>query len=181
MPHVLLQSSLFDTIKFSIWRVLSLICVDTFGLRMMYPGTVIQNLISKKKEKLIFIKFLFRNLKFFFNFKAHALQDGRAKLIEQKKAQRAYIQTSDSSRNKIDTLFVDQRNTIRYNPNKNINTLGSDSNSAFSENNGKYLVICCDGNASFYEIGCFQIPIENGYSALGWNYPGFGQSTVRLI
>lgn len=143
-PHRLIHQSIVETIKYSIWRVLSMICVDTFGLRMMYPGVIIQNLIG------------------------NALLEGRGKLIEQKRARRAYIQTSDSYKNKIDTLFVDQRNRT-YQPNPHIfNNSGS---------NGNYLVICCDGNASFYEVGCFQIPIENGYSALGWNYPGFGQST----
>ncbi|CAF0819931.1 unnamed protein product [Brachionus calyciflorus] len=143
-PHQLIHQNPLDTIKYSIWRVLGMLCVDTFGLRMMYPGTVIQNLIGS------------------------ALIDGRAKLIEQKKAQRALIQTADSYRNKIDTLFVDNRNKSNYSNPFHINGV---------ESNGKYLVICCDGNASFYEVGCFQIPIENGFSALGWNYPGFGQST----
>lgn len=127
-----------------------MICVDTFGLRMMYPGVIIQNLIG------------------------NALLDGRAKLIEQKNAKRAIIQTADSYRNKIDTLFVDRRNQENF---SNIHTLQNNN----LNSNGKYLVICCDGNASFYEVGCFQIPIENGYSALGWNYPGFGQSTVSTI
>lgn len=107
----------------------------------------------------------------------------RKNFIEQKKAQRAVIQTSDKYKNKIDTLFVDQRNTIRYNALKNnFATLDSTLNNN-NESNGNKLVICCDGNASFYEVGIFQIPIENGYSTLGWNYPGFAQSTVtkRLI
>lgn len=124
-----------------------MICVDTFGLKMMYPGVIIQNLIG------------------------NALLDGRAKLIEQKKAKRAIIQTADSYRNKIDTLFVDRRDQ------ENTGSIHSLQDNIFNSN-GKYLVICCDGNASFYEVGCFQIPIENGYSALGWNYPGFCQSTV---
>lgn len=108
----------------------------------------------------------------------------RKNFIEQKKAQRAVIQTSDKYKNKIDTLFVDQRNTIRYNALKNnFATLDSTLNNNNNESNGNKLVICCDGNASFYEVGIFQIPIENGYSTLGWNYPGFAQSTVtkRLI
>jgi pimeloyl-ACP methyl ester carboxylesterase len=43
--------------------------------------------------------------------------------------------------------------------------------------NSKTLVICCEGNAGFYEIGMISTPIELGYSILGWNHPGFGGST----
>uniref|UniRef100_UPI000B4CD4CE phosphatidylserine lipase ABHD16A n=1 Tax=Lonchura striata TaxID=40157 RepID=UPI000B4CD4CE len=39
-------------------------------------------------------------------------------------------------------------------------------------------VICCEGNAGFYEVGCLSTPLEAGYSVLGWNHPGFGGSTV---
>ncbi|KAG2468868.1 ABHGA protein, partial [Polypterus senegalus] len=38
-------------------------------------------------------------------------------------------------------------------------------------------VICCEGNAGFYEIGCMNTPLEAGYSVLGWNHPGFAGST----
>ena len=38
---------------------------------------------------------------------------------------------------------------------------------------GKTLVICCEGNAGFYEIGIMATPITCGYSTLGWNHPGF--------
>ena len=103
------------------------------------------------------------------------------------RAQRVLIQTADSYRNKIDTVLVDNRNTVRYNAaaasSNRIFSLSNDPGNNGSQNdgqNGKYLVICCDGNASFYENGIFQLPVENGYSALGWNYPGFGQSTVKL-
>lgn len=46
--------------------------------------------------------------------------------------------------------------------------------------NGNTLVVCCEGNAGFYEIGIMGTPIEAGYSVLGWNHPGFGGSTVNL-
>ena len=123
----------------------------------MYPGVILQNLIGP------------------------ALVDGRAKLIENKKAKRAIIQTNDAYRNKIDTLFVDQRNKVRTTSQRfasldQLNERGSYNDSA---SNGNYLVVCCDGNASFYEVGIFSTPIEKGYSTLGWNYPGFGESTVR--
>ncbi|XP_060045449.1 phosphatidylserine lipase ABHD16A isoform X2 [Erinaceus europaeus] len=38
-------------------------------------------------------------------------------------------------------------------------------------------VICCEGNAGFYEVGCVSTPLEAGYSVLGWNHPGFAGST----
>lgn len=44
---------------------------------------------------------------------------------------------------------------------------------------GKYLVVCCEGNAGFYEVGMISTPMDAGYSVLGWNHPGFGGSTVR--
>ena len=39
-------------------------------------------------------------------------------------------------------------------------------------------VVCFEGNAGFYEMGCSGTPIECGYSVLGWNHPGFAGSTV---
>jgi hypothetical protein len=57
-------------------------------------------------------------------------------------------------------MFIDRRNTTQ---------------------NGNTLVVCCEGNAGFYEIGITGTPIESGYSVLGWNHPGFGGSTVRLL
>ena len=90
------------------------------------------------------------------NFFKPALVQGRAKLIETKGAKRAVIHTF-SGHNAIDTVFIDKRNT--------------------SSQDGQYLIICCDGNAAFYEQGIFGLCAEKGYSALGWNYPGFGAST----
>jgi len=43
---------------------------------------------------------------------------------------------------------------------------------------GKILVICCEGNAGFYEVGMLGTPLSEGYSVLGWNHPGFGGSSV---
>jgi hypothetical protein len=47
--------------------------------------------------------------------------------------------------------------------------------------NGDWLVICCEGNAGFYELGMIGTPLEAGYSVLGWNHPGFGGSSVCLM
>ena len=43
---------------------------------------------------------------------------------------------------------------------------------------GSNLVICCEGNAGFYEMGIMATPLTAGYSVLGWNMPGFAFSTV---
>ncbi|UYV62829.1 ABHD16A [Cordylochernes scorpioides] len=41
-------------------------------------------------------------------------------------------------------------------------------------------VICCEGNAGFYEYGIMVTPLAAGYSVLGWNHPGFAGSTTVL-
>ncbi|GAU96726.1 hypothetical protein RvY_08127 [Ramazzottius varieornatus] len=86
-----------------------------------------------------------------------ALRDGRAKFIESRNlnTKRAKIRTFDGSF--IDTLFVDNRHTL--------------------DQKGRTLVICCEGNAGFYEIGIMATPMQLQYSVLGWNHPGFGCST----
>jgi len=81
------------------------------------------------------------------------LMDGRMKLIEEHAGQRFKLVTRD--KNEIDTMFVEQRD----------------------KDNGKTLVICCEGNAGFYEIGSMATPLQAGYSVLGWNHPGFYGST----
>jgi len=83
------------------------------------------------------------------------LLEGRTKLVMENGGDRAKVVTGDG--NEIDTMFVDMRN----------------SKSA----EGSKLVICCEGNAGFYEIGIMATPISLGYSTLGWNHPGFYGST----
>lgn len=80
---------------------------------------------------------------------------GRTKLVGENKALRYKLSTKD--RNEIDCMFVDNRGLTPT---------------------GNTLVVCCEGNAGFYEIGIMGTPIEAGYSVLGWNHPGFGGSTV---
>ncbi|TGZ59817.1 hypothetical protein CRM22_008859 [Opisthorchis felineus] len=43
--------------------------------------------------------------------------------------------------------------------------------------NGNYLIVCCEGNGGYPEIGIPLVPLELGYSVLAWNHPGFGSST----
>lgn len=80
---------------------------------------------------------------------------GRSRLVDLFNGERFKIQTADN--NEVDTMFIDRRN---------------------KSPNGNTLVICCEGNAGFYEIGITITPLEAGYSVLGWNHPGFGGSTV---
>jgi len=52
-----------------------------------------------------------------------------------------------------------------------------DRRSRFEFPNGDILVICCEGNGGFYEVGMTPTPMEAGYSVMGWNHPGFAGST----
>uniref|UniRef100_A0A670I4S2 Abhydrolase domain containing 16B n=1 Tax=Podarcis muralis TaxID=64176 RepID=A0A670I4S2_PODMU len=87
------------------------------------------------------------------------LVNARTCLIEDFHGKRAKLIARDG--NEIDTMFVDRRK--RKSP----------------EKRGMQLVICCEGNGSFYEVGCFFTPLKAGYSVLGWNHPGFGRSTGK--
>ncbi|KAM5217927.1 LOW QUALITY PROTEIN: ABHD16B [Hipposideros larvatus] len=85
------------------------------------------------------------------------LQQGQERLVERYRGRRAKLVACDG--NEIDTMFMDRR----QHPG--------------SSGRGLHLVICCEGNAGFYEMGCLSAPLEAGYSVLGWNHPGFGGST----
>ncbi|EFX64945.1 hypothetical protein DAPPUDRAFT_65805 [Daphnia pulex] len=88
------------------------------------------------------------------------LIDGRSRLIEDLQGERHKLVTRDG--NAIDCISVDRRG--RYVP---------------QHSNGDFLVICCEGNAGFYEVGMIGTPLEAGYSVLGWNHPGFGGSSGK--
>ncbi|XP_076286304.1 phosphatidylserine lipase ABHD16A isoform X2 [Lasioglossum baleicum] len=80
------------------------------------------------------------------------LLKGRIDLIKQG-GERYKLLSADN--NQIDTMLVDRRNKT---------------------NEGHILVITCEGNCSFYETGIVSTPLKKGYSVLGWNHPGFGNS-----
>jgi len=92
---------------------------------------------------------------------SEALSEGRAKLVNQRGGERFKLKTCDG--NEIDTMFFEKRNRQEHDP--------------LYSPNGSVLVITCEGNAGFYEVGMATTPIEAGYSVLGWNHPGFGGST----
>uniref|UniRef100_A0A8D0QII0 Phosphatidylserine lipase ABHD16A n=1 Tax=Sus scrofa TaxID=9823 RepID=A0A8D0QII0_PIG len=72
------------------------------------------------------------------------LLQGQARLVEECNGRRAKLLACDG--NEIDTMFVDRRGT--------------------AEPQGQKLVICCEGNAGFYEVGCVSTPLE-GQRPLG--------------
>ncbi|CAL4067207.1 unnamed protein product, partial [Meganyctiphanes norvegica] len=84
------------------------------------------------------------------------LQSGREKLVKEHSGLRNKITARDG--NFIDTMFVDRR--------------GSQTHP-----HGSTLVMCCEGNAGFYEMGIMVTPLDAGYSVLGWNHPGFSGSS----
>ena len=86
------------------------------------------------------------------------LTDSRCKQVVSKKGIRGKVKSADG--NGIDTMFIDRRKS------KN-------------SNKGDTLVVCCEGNCGFYEIGLPAIPTSLGYSVLGWNHPGFGGSSGK--
>ena len=116
-------------------RMVQYLCVNIFGRRLMFPGSlqILRHMMNR------------------------GLLDGRTNLIVSYRAKRYLLKTADG--NHIDTVFVDRRST----------------------DTGQTLVITCEGNAGFYEVGCMLTPIENGYSVLGWNRPGFGESSVSEL
>ncbi|XP_072489359.1 ABHD16B [Notamacropus eugenii] len=85
------------------------------------------------------------------------LLEGQALLLDKYKGQRAKLKACDG--NEIDTMFLDRRKQPG------------------SQDRGLHLVICCEGNAGFYEMGSLAAPLEAGYSVLGWNHPGFAGSS----
>ncbi|XP_021341768.1 protein ABHD16A-like [Mizuhopecten yessoensis] len=113
--------------------VLSYMCANTFGRRMMYPGSTA--LINTLLENML-------------------IQE-RGRLVDDCQGRRCKVQTED--KNEIDTMFIDRRGTPGQ--------------------AGRTLVITCEGNSGFYEIGCTKTPLDAGYSVLGWNHPGFAGSS----
>nr|XP_028591319.1 protein ABHD16B [Podarcis muralis] len=87
------------------------------------------------------------------------LAKGQARLLKDYNGKRAKLVARDG--NKIDTMFVDRRDKLK----------------GQGEQRGNRLVVCCEGNVSFYQWGCLFTPLRTGYSVLGWNHPGFAGST----
>ncbi|XP_068733049.1 phosphatidylserine lipase ABHD16A-like [Montipora capricornis] len=84
------------------------------------------------------------------------LLTGRTFLL-QKNGVRGKLVSADG--NEIDTMFMDKRASPDI------------------RERGDTLVITCEGNAGFYEVGLMTTPMTAGYSVLGWNHPGFAGSS----
>nr|XP_060627456.1 protein ABHD16B-like [Anolis sagrei ordinatus] len=89
------------------------------------------------------------------------LAKGQACLLRDYNGKRAKLVARDG--NKIDTMFIDRRTKQK----------------GQVEERGKWLVVCCEGNVSFYQWGCLFTLLKTGYSVLGWNHPGFAGSTGK--
>ena len=86
--------------------------------------------------------------------KERELLAGRVKLMVTYHATRSLLRTADG--NDLDTVFIDRRSCTT----------------------GQTLVVTCEGNAGFYELGSMMTAVRAGYSVFGWNRPGFGESSV---
>lgn len=110
-------------------EIAAYIAIHTFGIRMIYPGTlkIVQSYLRKYK----FSSLIFVNLKQMcaFVFADPVLVEGRANLIEGHRGKRYKLQALDG--NDIDTLYVDNRN---------------------NGPNGKTLVICSEGSINSFSI-----------------------------
>ncbi|CAD5214211.1 unnamed protein product [Bursaphelenchus okinawaensis] len=84
---------------------------------------------------------------------AETIRSNRLQLILESGGKRQQIKTVDG--NIIDTMLFDRRAVFPDAP----------------------LVICSDGNAGFYETGITRTPVQMDFSVLGWNPPGFAEST----
>ena len=85
---------------------------------------------------------------------APTITEQRAKLVTNSGGLRVKLKTADG--NAIDAMYFDRRQKVP---------------------NGDILVIVCEGNAGFYELGMLNTALEAGYSVIGWNHPGFWGST----
>lgn len=123
--------------------------LDNFPLK--WPLEVIISIVMKTVGRRLIYP---GSLSFLQTLMNPAIEAGRSKLIEEHGGVRHKLKSHDG--NHIDSMFIDRRG---------------------STPNGDYLVIGCEGNGGFYEIGTILTPLEAGYSVLGWNHPGFGGST----
>ncbi|XP_026691866.2 phosphatidylserine lipase ABHD16A isoform X1 [Ciona intestinalis] len=128
-------------------EIIAYIISHTFGVRLAYPGSTM--LLQAAYGS--------------------ALQVNRAKLVEENDGIRGKLLARDG--NSIDTMFVDRRGRNHE------NRYDRDTGVENPTQHGNTIVICCEGNAGFYEVGCMCTPLQAGYSVIGWNHPGFAGST----
>lgn len=88
--------------------------------------------------------------------------------------------------NEIDTMFVDRRRVGGQNGQTLVNGCAplllivgcfhftSDVGASFYQPFTPPQVICCEGNAGFYEVGCMNTPLEGEQSCGSWPSPVVG-------
>ncbi|KRY28898.1 Abhydrolase domain-containing protein 16A [Trichinella spiralis] len=96
------------------------------------------------------------SMSWFHNSVQFHLRQGRLQLFDEFRGIRHKIRDKDGEY--IDCMLFDRRDSKSF-------------------SNGNILVITCEGNAGFYEIGLPRCPLEANFSVLAWNHPGFGSST----
>ncbi|KRY22837.1 Abhydrolase domain-containing protein 16A [Trichinella patagoniensis] len=96
------------------------------------------------------------SMSWFHNSVQFHLRQGRLQLFDEFRGIRYKIRDKDGEY--IDCMLFDRRDSKSF-------------------SNGNILVITCEGNAGFYEIGLPRCPLEANFSVLAWNHPGFGSST----
>ncbi|KRX26805.1 Abhydrolase domain-containing protein 16A [Trichinella nelsoni] len=96
------------------------------------------------------------SMSWFHNSVQFHLRQGRLQLFDEFHGIRYKIRDKDGEY--IDCMLFDRRDSKSF-------------------SNGNILVITCEGNAGFYEIGLPRCPLEANFSVLAWNHPGFGSST----
>ncbi|XP_028410971.1 protein ABHD16A-like [Dendronephthya gigantea] len=121
------------------------------GRALSFPGRIARYIVAHYFARPLMYPGSVRLLQ---NIMSQALNDGRSSLVA-KDGWRAKLQARDN--NEIDTMFIDRRTS--------------------DNENGQILVIGCEGNAAFYEVGTIHTPLNAGYSVLGWNHPGFAGSS----
>ncbi|CAJ0578775.1 unnamed protein product, partial [Mesorhabditis spiculigera] len=121
-----------------------------------HPANPLVKLISWLAVKSFGLGAMFPgSFQLLFAFAQDQILESRSKLITERNGKRSVLKTAAGDL--IDTIYLDARKS--------------------GQHYGQKLVICCEGNGTFYEFGMMTVPMEKGHSVIGWNYPGFIHST----
>uniref|UniRef100_A0A183AR37 Class I SAM-dependent methyltransferase n=1 Tax=Echinostoma caproni TaxID=27848 RepID=A0A183AR37_9TREM len=101
----------------------------------------------------------------------HPRLDARDNLRRQYGIRRIGLLTQDGDF--VDAFYADRRGSTL--------AVADPQFSGHGDSKGEILIICCEGNGGYPEIGTPLVPLEHGYSVLAWNHPGFGASTVSAL
>ncbi|TPP57727.1 Abhydrolase domain-containing protein 16A [Fasciola gigantica] len=93
--------------------------------------------------------------------------DGRDRLRRHYGIRRVGLLTRDADF--VEAFFADRRGST--------SSAADITLSGHGDSKGEIMIICCEGNGGYPEIGTPLVPLEQGYSVMAWNHPGFGAST----